>query len=119
MSEQAMHTAIGLELVFGPFHRSPVLSTSPWFRFYNTWIEIDGVRHEREGGSWHVFEVTPGWHLVRVFFRYRPWIFPIDLASQQAQIEVPPGQMARLKYEGSALWPMLGASLVQLDPSGR
>jgi hypothetical protein len=50
--------AIGLELSFGFLAGGDVTSTSAFMRKYNALIEIDGMRHERARGAWHVFLVA-------------------------------------------------------------
>ena len=112
--QQQIETAIGIEFAFTVFNTGAALSTSTLLRRFNLWVEIDGVRHEKEGGSWHVFEVSPGWHLVRVFFRQRPGILAPEVGAQQLQVEVKPGVLARLKYQAGLFWPFSGATLVQL-----
>jgi hypothetical protein len=106
--------AIGLELKFGLLAGRSVTSTSFVGRKYNTMVEIDGVRYEREGGAWHVFPVAAGWHLVCVYFCVRPTFLSQPKSARQLQVQVYPNAMARLVYDGGALWPLFGGELKQI-----
>jgi hypothetical protein len=107
-------SAIAVELMFSFFAGGNATSTNFLTRKYNTQVEIDGVRYEREGGVWHVFPVAPGWHMVRVFFTGRPTFLSREWGEQRLQVLAYPNAMARLKYTGGAFWPMTEGSLVQV-----
>jgi hypothetical protein len=104
------HGWITLELQFSGFTTSNPSATNP-FRKYNTFIEIDGHAEERPGGAYHVFTVTPGWHLVRVFFKLRPSFLATPTGMKQQQVLVYPGYTQRLRYTGGFLWPLTPGTL--------
>ena len=107
-------SAIALELQFGFLAGGNATSTSWFTRKYNTWVEIDGVAYEREGGAWHLFPVQPGWHFVRVFFKAWPSALSSEWGEQRIQVLVNPNSCARLRYTGGAFWPMTGGELTQV-----
>lgn len=107
-------SALAVEVQFGFFAAGNATSTNFLTRKYNTWVEIDGVRHEKEGGVWHVFPVSPGWHMVRVYFTGRPSFLSREWGERRLQVLVYPGAMARLRYTGGAFWPMTDGDLVQV-----
>lgn len=112
--QQQTYGAVAVELQFGFFAGGNATSTNFLTRKYNTWVEIDGVRYEREGGVWHVFPTPPGWHLVRVFFTGRPSFLSREHGEERVQVFVHPGGVARLRYTGGAFWPMARGALVQV-----
>jgi hypothetical protein len=107
---------ITVELLFGGFSANSPAATSP-FRKYNTFIEIDGRTEERPGGAYHAFTVTPGWHLVRVYFKVRPSLISTETGARQQQVLVYPGYTQRLRYAGGLFWPLTGATLEILPPA--
>jgi hypothetical protein len=96
MSEQSR---TGVEVIVGSFPGGCFL------HFCTPRIEIDGTVHKKPWGT-HFFKLTPGRHLIRVWYRY---LFMPRCGLNGISIEIEEGETCRLKYNGPLLAGLRGA----------
>jgi hypothetical protein len=76
-----------------------------------TTIVVDGVAYRRPWGK-HFFPVAPGWHNVRIFFRY---LFMEQCGDNSVNVMVQPGYVSSIKFEMPP-WMFSKGSIKELPP---
>lgn len=66
-----------------------------WFLFFCTpTVVVDGEPHRRSWGT-HFFELEPGRHTIKIFFRY---LHMAECGANSIDLTVEEGKISRIKY---------------------